>query len=236
MKIKADRDKEVTMKITILLLMTFLIQSCDSDQRTRFQQISTADTVADPNIVSATDFDTEDPFTTPTEEPVTTVFDTTSVNSEPGFENCNLGYQYFGGSQIGSFGLCQSELNQNTFRVRLAQTDTSVGTCFVPLHINSDGSSFKLGIAECVHNQADTIYPMILTTERSEEINGVMVIKAGAPVAQFFDCMNARATYFAAVPNCQFNQQCVSQADQFANNICTSFVGNYNTFYSQVNL
>ncbi len=248
---RADKPREVIMKILILLMTTILIQSCDSDQRSRILDV-------DQSTVDPATFTTPDagfPIADPAAGPVIlnpTTDPLIAVNLEPGFENCDISYRFNGGFNIGTFALCQSSLQSANFRLRMAQSDLSVGTCFVPLHINNDGSSFKLGIAECVHNQQGTIYPMILTTDQTltidpqtgqnYELNGVMVIKAGDAVARFFDCLGARdnflQSYFQSTPNCEFNQQCVAQgnnlANNFANNICSQFVGNYNDSYLQV--
>ena len=204
-----------------------LLAGCDNPTRTRFESIDNVD----PNLVQGTPVVSEDVVDDGE------VTDGTDVSiPEDGFEDCNLGYQYYGGSNIGSFGLCQNSMNESEFKIKMANQDLSVGTCFVPVHIVNGGNSYKLGIAECVHNRAGQIYNMILTKERSEPINGVMVIKAGSAINAYMSCMSAKVDYMRSIPNCQFSQQCMYQADQYANQICTQFVGTFSTFYKQVNL
>lgn len=214
------------MKVFIILTTTLIFMACDSPTRTRFQDVSSQPVNIADEEAQTTDTDGKD---IPGGTPTTPVVD-------DGFADCNLGYQYYGGPQIKSFGICQSTLNETVFKVKLAEQDLSVGTCFVPVHIINGGSSFKLGIAECVHNRADQEYDMTLTKERGEPVNGVMVIKAGPAINAYMSCMSAKVDYIRSIPNCQYSQSCVQQADNWANHVCTQFVGTYSTFYSQVNL
>lgn len=218
------------MKILILLSTILFLASCDNPTRTRLQPVTAdvafTDDVVDSSVnpVAGSGTDTDDGKSTN---------DPTVVN---GFEDCNLGYQYYGGPKIGNFGLCQSTEFDSIFKVKLSQTDLVTGVCFVPVHIISGGNSYKIGIAECVRNESGKEYQFILTKQSSEPINGVMVIKAGAPTNEYFNCMSARSTFIAQNPGCQNSQQCMIQADSYANYVCTQFVGTYSTFYSQVNL
>ena len=215
------------MKIFILLSTFVFFVSCDNPTRTRFEPIDNVD----PSLVQS------DPDQTNSSDSPTNPTDGTTIGiPEDGFEDCNLGYQYYGGPQIGSFGLCQNSLNESQFKIKMANQDLNVGTCFVPIHIVNGGNSYKLGIAECVHNRAAQEYNMVLTKERSEPINGVMVIKAGAPINAYMECMSAKVNFYRANPNCQYNQQCMYQADLHANYVCNQFVGTYSTYYKQVNL
>lgn len=206
-----------------------MFASCDNPTRTRLQPVADIVDPSTNNNVVGTDGGSgqETPGSTPT-DPDPTIDD--------GFQDCNLGYQYYGGSQIGNFGLCQSTLNPSVFKVKLAKADKSLGNCFVPVHIVDGGNSFKLGIAECVHNDAGKTYDMTLTRQRPEALNGVMVIKAGSAINAYMSCMSAKVDYMRSVPNCQYSQQCMIQANNHANYICTQFVGTYSTFYRQVNL
>ena len=115
-------------------------------------------------------------------------------------------------------------------------SDATTGTCFIPIRIVDGGNSYKIGIAECVHNEANRVYPMTLTKDRSDSINGVMVIKAGAATNAYMACMSAKNDYILSVPNCQYSSSCIAAADQHANYICGRFVGTYSTFYTQVSL
>ncbi len=104
----------------------------------------------------------------------------------------------------------------------------------VPIHIESAGNSYGLGIAECVNNEADKVYSMILRKNRAELINGVMVIKANA-LNSYNQCLGARASFINSNPGCQNSSTCMNAAQQYMNDICTSFVTNYGSFYKQVN-
>lgn len=179
---------------------------------------------------------------------------TGGTGGEAGYENCDISLQYNGGS-IGNFGMCQHSSDERRFKVNFAQSSTA-GTCFIPVHIQSGGNSYKLGIAECVHNQANTPYYMTLNKEmmpptfsypRPEQLNGVMVIDANS-VNAYMGCMNAKENYFVTTAGCcyqqvpyngrvyclQTNQQCESAATNYANNICSTFVQNHSNKYRQV--
>lgn len=180
--------------------------------------------------------------------------DGTTGTSEPGFENCDISLQ-FNGASVGYFGMCQHSSDERRFKVTFAQSSTA-GTCFIPVHIQDGGNSYKLGIAECVHNQANTPYYMTLNKEmmpptfsypRAEKINGVMVIAANS-VNSYMGCMNAKEDYYISTYGCcyqqapyngkmyclQTNQQCDQAANSYANNVCSSFVQNHTNNYRQV--
>ncbi len=127
--------------------------------------------------------------------------DDSSNVTAPGYEHCS-NTTPFNGQSIGMFGLCRHSSDERKFRVKFANGSTS-GTCFVPTHRLNNGTSFKLGIAECVHNQAGFSYYMTLNKEtvaptftntRSEPINSVMVLSANA-VNAYMGCMNAKESY-----------------------------------------
>lgn len=224
--------------IPFFLFTTFLLVSCDQPMRTRF--VDTTDGVTD-NTLGFTD----DPNRPQDERPNETSEEGIETNddpvtSTPGFENCSLSMQYYGGPSIGYLGLCQSTQNESVFKLKMAETDPTVGTCFVPIHIIGQ-NSFKLGIAECVHNQANRVYDMILTKERPEQINGVMVIKAGSAVQNYMYCMNAKVDFmYGFPPGSYVDQQCVAQAggnpDAYAFCVCTKFKGAFSSFYHQIPL
>ncbi|MBD64452.1 MAG: hypothetical protein CME62_04555 [Halobacteriovoraceae bacterium] len=226
------------MKLLTILLF-FSLWACDAPQRTRFQ--------TNPGVGE----DLSDSFFNSSGEPGSGISDEEDSDEDdgtddddtaattPGFENCSLVYQYYGGSQIGHFGLCQSTLNESTFKLKMANTDKTVGTCFVPIHRLANGNSFKLGIAECVHNESGKVYDMILTKDRPEEINGVMVIKydkapTSYPLTSYMNCMNAKNNYILANPNCINSAQCLMDAERHAQYLCTQFKNQYSAFYVQV--
>lgn len=220
------------MKLSTLLLFILILTACDAPVRTRiptqsnFENNNAVDTSGDNAAGDSNDSSTEDPVDEGSADD--------DVTSTPGFESCALGPQYYGGSRIGSFGICQSSLNESSFKLKMASSDLSQGTCFIPLRIVDGGNSYKIGIAECVHNEANKVYPMTLTKDRSEEINGIMVIKAGAATNAYMNCMSAKNDYILSVPNCQYSSSCISAANQYANYVCGQFVGTYSTFYTQV--
>jgi hypothetical protein len=227
---KLEGYKGLLMIKLLSLLLLFIFTACDAPMRTR---VPTDSSFQGNNVVNGQDQEPVDPTdpadpADPAEEDL--------VTSTPGFENCAIGPQYYGGSRIGSFGLCQSTINESSFKLKMASSDLSQGTCFIPLKIVDGGNSYKVGIAECVHNEANKVYPVTLTKDRSDEINGVMVIKAGAATNAYMNCMSAKNDYILSVPNCQYSSSCISSANQYANYVCGQFVGTYSTFYTQVSL
>lgn len=230
------------MKLLLLSATFILTQACDQPQRTRFTT-DTSSTVS--NVTCASGYVTAQDGNvvcsdnisggTTTDTSTGTVTDgSTDVTSEAGFENCNLNFQYYK-SSIGSWGLCQSSQNESSFKLKMQLTDANIGTCFVPVNIQSNGNSFSLGIAECVHNQANVVYPMTLSKTRAEAINGVMVIKANALNA-YNTCMSAKNTYMNQYANCASYSSCVDAANNYATEVCTNFVSNYAVYYKQISL
>ena len=222
------------MKAIYLLFFVFLIQACDTPQRTRDPYsipVTTSVTPTD-NDASVTDTDTDDDDDTSDDDSDVTEPTTPTTT---GFEDCNLSFQYFGNA-MGYFGLCQNTQIETKFKLKMALTDTSVGTCFVPISVQSNGTSFKLGIAECVHNEANKEYEMTLTKDRSEPITGIMVIKSNALNA-YMQCMSAKADFINAyAPSCTYDANCLQAADNYAASVCSQFVSTYKNYYKQVTL
>lgn len=228
------------MKKVSLFLILFALGACDAPQRTRFP--------TNPDYSTVQGFSDDGTFTecdTSYEEDCgqnsgngsngsntnTSTSSTSGNSTEMGFESCSNTTPFYGGS-VGYFGLCKHADDERQFKARFNQSDLSIGTCFVPIHI-LNGKSFKLGIAECVHNQANRDYYMTLNKQRPEAINGVMVLKASA-VNAYMQCMNAKANYIAGHPGCQYNAQCLAAADQYAYSVCNSFVQQHSNDYKQV--
>ncbi len=239
------------MKLLLgFLILTIFTVSCDAPVRTRVPTAPSYDSISDQEFVK------------PDGPGVTTgdngTIGTTGTNgggsSEPGFDNCDISLQYSGGN-VGYFGMCQHSSDERRFKVTFAQSSTA-GTCFVPVHVQNGGNSYKLGIAECVHNQANTPYYMTLNKEmmpptfsypRAEQVNGVMVIAANS-VNAYMGCMNAKEDYYISTNGCcyqqvpyngrlyclQPNQQCESAANSYANSVCSTFVQNHSNNYRQV--
>jgi hypothetical protein len=232
-----------------LFIVTYLITACDAPVKTRVPTAPSYNNISGQGVV-------DNGVNVNNNNNNTGSGGSTGNNgsSEPGYENCDLSLQFSGGS-LGYFGICQNTQDERKFKAVFAQSNTS-GTCFVPVYIQNGGSSYKLGIAECVHNQANTNYFMTLNKEmmpptfsypRSEQINGVMVIQSSS-VNAYMGCMNAKADYFVATYGCcyqqvqysgrlyclQTNPQCESAANSYANNVCNSFVQNHSNKYRQV--
>jgi hypothetical protein len=239
------------MKIlTLFLLFSFILISCDAPVRTRVP-------VSD-NFEGVVDQGTVDTTTTTNAGNGTNGNPPIDNESQVGFEHCPYVDPEFDGGSMGYFGLCQNEDDHRVFKAVFAQSSTQ-GNCFIPIHILENGNSFKLGKAECVHNQPDQNYYMTLTKEtvppsysypRPEDVNGVMVIKLES-VNAYMGCMNAKEDFLTATNGCCFqrtynqstgryncvqpNQQCIPAADNYANNICNMFVQNHSNSYRQVN-
>lgn len=218
----------INMKSLIFASILIFTQACDQPTRTRI-----------PSNQTGTSGNTQN-FTDPAigdedgggGDNVTPVNPGEGGDQMPGFENCILDYQYFV-SNIGSFALCQNQNQENRFKLKMQNSDLQHGTCFVPVHVQSNNQSFKLGIAECVKNQAGREYNMILTKERGEAINGVMVVKATA-INAYMQCMSAKVDFISAYPGCQYDAACMQAADNYANSVCTQFVQVYSNDYKQV--
>lgn len=231
------------MKTLSVIILLSALSACDAPQKTRFPTNSTdyttvqgfdngsgnsgCETSYEENCGQNTN-STNGSNTNSTNGTTTTA---TNGSTEPGFESCTNTTPFYGGS-IGYFGLCRHSQDERQYKALFNQSDLTVGTCFVPIHIEG-GKSFKLGRAECVHNQANQNYYMTLYKERPEEINGVMVLKASA-VNSYMQCMNAKANYIASYPGCQYNAQCLAAADQYAYTVCNSFVQQHSNDYKQV--
>ncbi len=214
--------------IRLFLLFTILFQvSCDTPMRTR-------DPFGKPLSDTTLSQSEEDVDSFLSDENLDDVNSSDTLNSA-GFDTCPSDYQYYAGDQIGYLLLCQSSQEEVSFKMKLKSTDLDIGTCFVPVHIRRDGNSFKLGIAECVHNEAGKLYDMRLTKERSESINGVMVIKANA-LNPYMQCMSAKVDYMNAYPGCQYNSSCMQAAQNYAYQVCSSFVSHYRNYYKQIRL
>ncbi|MEE2670348.1 MAG: hypothetical protein VYA54_01460 [Bdellovibrionota bacterium] len=220
------------MKGLITLSLFLLIQACDAPQRTRnpYGSVSTSGTTTtDGGTSSVTDDSTTDTSDDGIE-------DSTSTTVIPGFEDCNLEYRYYA-NNIGYIGLCQNDNSENRFKLKIDRSDVQYGTCFVPVHAQLDSqgkrTSFKLGIAECVRNQKDKEYTMTLTKQRSEEINGVMVVKATA-VNAYLQCMSAKVDFLSAYPGCQYDASCLQAANNYASSVCSQFVSTYPNDYKEI--
>ena len=226
------------MKNILLLSFLFVYISCDAPLRSRNPYASPIDTsklggtptptpTPDGTNKAGTDNANKDSETT------------TETTTTPGFETCQLGPIHNINSG-GNFGVCQSTLNEKQFKAKFVNSDSSNGTCFVPLHVNSDGSSYYLGPPECVHHTTNKEYTFLLTKQRSEIINGLMIIKNNA-LNPYMQCMTAKMQFMSQYNNCQTNNaqtnaQCVQAAESWAYGICNNFATLYSGDYLQLSL
>jgi hypothetical protein len=250
---KNSRTIGFYMKLILFtFFMTFNFVSCDAPVRTR---VPTSVDYA--NIQGNGNFNNNQGNGDGGVNTTSTVNNDSNNQEEPGFENCEYMSPEYNGGSIGNFGLCRHSSDERRYKSIFAQSN-SAGTCFVPVHIQNNGNSFKLGIAECVHNNADTNYYMTLNKElvapnfsfpRPEAINGVMVI-ATQSLNAYMGCMNSKEDYFLGTQGCclqrvynqstnrysciQPNPQCESGANNYANNICSMFITNHGNNYRQV--
>ena len=240
--------------LTLLTLLSFILVSCDAPVRTRVPTDEVLSTGSG-GLGAAQEEEQEEEGNGGNGNNGN---NGNTGNEEPGFEDCAYLTPQFNGGSIGYFGICQNENDERSHKAIFAESSTQ-GTCFVPIHIQNDGTSFKLGRAECVHNQANKNYYMNLNKElvppnfsypRPEKINGVMVIKYDSLNA-YMGCMNSKEDFLRTTPGCCYNQvynpstgrynctnpnpQCDQAANNYANNICNLFVQNHTDNYRQVN-
>ena len=214
------------MKTILLFLLYFALTSCDVPSRSRtYTTTSSTDSDTSGTTTNVTTDDEDDDSS-----------ESDDVTSITGFSSCSLAYSYYN-SNIGYFGLCQSSANEKIFKLKMAQSDSSTGTCFVPIYIDSSGNSYKVGTSECVNNVAGQVYTVTFTkTTSTYSINGVMALKANALTA-YEQCMSARDTYINYYgSSCYYSSSCLSAANNYASSICSSFVSSYSNYYVQVEL
>ena len=225
-----DRNIEVFMK-RLLLLVLFTLVSCDAPVRSRYIESGDYPSFSDGGGDGAGSGNGEGGDSFSGDDSGQNGSGQDSASNEPGFENCNLGHRYSAGS-VGAFGICQSNQDERRFKASMAQSDSSQGTCFIPVHIQGD-KSFNVGRAECVRNQANKTYYMTLYKSRGETVNGVMVMKANS-VNAFMQCMSAKANFINMYPNCMYNTACMAAAEQEAQFYCSLFVQNHRNNYRQI--
>lgn len=223
------------MKILLIATLMYSFIACDAPMRSRDPLGKPVNTSDIPGASSSNDGVTNsgEPSNDSSSDDSDQSDNNDSETTDTGFKDCNLGYVHYA-SAIGNFGVCQSSTNEKMFETKFAQADSSIGTCYVPLRVNADGSSFHLGSAECVHHQAGKKYPFTLNKDRSEKINGVMAIKANALNA-YMQCMTAKSQYMNSYVNCAYSQQCTNAADNFALQVCSNFVQIYSGYFKQIN-
>ncbi len=215
------------MKTLLPFLFYFALTSCDVPTRSRtYTSTSSSDSSTSGTSTDVTTGSEEDEDSTTSDD----------VTNTTGFASCSLSYSYYN-SNIGYFGLCQSSVDEKVFKLKMAQSDSSTGTCLVPIYIDSSSNSYKVGNSECVNNVAGQVYNVTFTkTTSTYAINGVMALKANALTA-YEQCMSARDTYINYYgSSCYYSSSCLTAANNYANSICSSFVSSYSNYYVQVQL
>jgi hypothetical protein len=224
------------LNIITLFIFILLLVACDAQRRDRFLDQTLVKGSSDgyaQDIYNngGNQFGNEDDFITSTDP----------QNLGPGFEYCDLGFQY-NISAIGYFGMCKHATYENIYKVKFQTTPPPQGMCFVPMHRQADGSSFRVGVAECT--QSTNIMPNYVLTvpfmskELPNIINSVIVIHSSS-LNSFLECQNAKTNFYAANGcNCNeygCNKQICYQADAHAQQVCNNFISNHGNKYRQVN-
>ncbi len=226
------------MKYSIVLFtFLYMVSACDSPRKTRDPYSSVNGSTI---TTSGTTDNTTDDSTSDSATDDTTDSTDDSTTTTTGFENCNLNYQYFN-QYIGNFAICQNSLDDTKFKIKISQNDYTEGTCFVPIRRNTNGTSFKLGIAECVNNEAGKEYTATLSKENQNyKINGVMVLKARA-LSPYMMCMNAIVDYNNYMANPYYGsnnidsgcyQSSYGNSNTYAQCVCNKFVSYYKLYYN----
>jgi hypothetical protein len=228
------------------------ITGCDAPQRTRTpygaqnsngQSSPTAnDTILAPGTLSNT-------------PGVNSTNNSNSSSNNQNFNNCDLSYKYQS-RDMGSFGLCQSSVDEKLFRVKFSQTTTN-RNCLIPLYKDATGSSTYIGQPQCTYvNQAEASLDGALVKNRTNfetyPLNGVIVMKE-ALLPEYFQCMNAynnwlpqacpygvNSSQYCAYwqPRCPNgaipNTQCGQAASDFMKQICDGFKSRYSNSYVDI--
>ncbi len=210
------------MKVIGILTILIFLQSCEAPTRNRvYQSTSTATT-------STTEDDEDTSTTTTTTE--------STVVSGTGFSSCDLSYNYYN-SSIGYFGLCQSSTTDTLFKVKMALSDSTIGTCFIPIYQGSSGDIEKVGTEECVNNVSETVYTVSFTRETSSTITAIMVVKANAMTS--FNTAAAAKNKFITLnggTTCSSLAYCSTAATNYSISVWNSFASIYGSYYVKVSL
>lgn len=227
-----------------ILLSIFIIAatSCDVPQRNRYINTGNSGIENSGDGDNIEDNPTSSFTTTPDENSIESdSSSTSSETNEPGYEDCNLGYSFYGGS-LGYFGICQQSTNERGFKFKFqnqyscqngSNMSTNCGTCIVPMHMLSNGTSYMVGSAQCVHQNANQTYYGTFSKTSTEAINAAIVIHRSS-LDSFIQCMNAKSDYLSQCYGGAYNQQCVVAADSYATQVCTSFTQQHSSNYNQI--
>ncbi len=179
---------------------------------------------------------------------------TTGVTSRPGFQNCDLGDR-FSTVDIGSFGICQSTVEETSFLFRTTNAQTSVRTCLIPTYKDSAGSSTYIGNPQCALTSANQIVSGRLYKDRQGftgyPLNGVIVMKEPL-LPEYIGCMQGYtnwpvnlcpsgptngycATWISRCPGgARTNPYCDVEAKSYMRTICENFKTKYPNGYVDI--
>jgi hypothetical protein len=235
-----------------LVMLSFM--SCDVPQRTRIApSTDTLNAPTDSDVTSgnSTSSSSQDSFSYETGDLDSSSSSTTDAN----FPSCDLSTKYQT-TDIGSFGLCQSTVDETLFKIKFTTTTTS-RNCLIPTYKDSSGSSTYIGQPQCTSvTEANVAIQGQLYKNRSGyesyPLNGVMVMKESL-LNGYFNCMHAYINWLPqACPNgatsssycyswiyaCPYgaktNYSCDQAARSYMNEICNSFKSQYGSYYADI--
>jgi hypothetical protein len=166
-------------------------------------------------------------------------------NYGAGFESCNLNV-YKDNAVIGQVSVCKNSNQETSVKVKYSRQDYAERNCLIPSHKLSNGSSFYLGVPQCMFHATGQILNGQLVKNRSGftqyAINNIMVMKQTSLNA-YFGCMDAVVNHIAAYcptvtdTSCNlynanpqmkaYCQQCITNAYNSMNNLCNQFKANH---------
>ncbi len=166
---------------------------------------------------------------------------TQTNNYGAGFESCNLNI-YKDNAVIGQVSVCKNSNQETSVKTKYSKQDYAERTCLIPSHKLSNGSSFYLGVPQCMFHGSGQILNGQLVKNRSGftqyAINNIMVMKQTSLNA-YFACMDAVVNHIAAYcptvtdTSCNmynvnpqmkaYCQQCITNAYNSMTNLCNQF-------------
>lgn len=222
--------KNNKMMFSLLSLLAVALSGCDAPgggrARSRLPASTNISSIANtgfsPTTTNTGTLTDPNATATPTPAPGTT---------EAGYASCDINYVRSSGS-LGGVSICHSSVDETKIKVKFATTDQTDGTCFVPTHKNTDGTSIYVGVAQCTYHTTGQLLNGTLVKNRqgysSASLNGVMIMKRSY-LNDYFACMDAIPNFITN--NCPTNttNACYAQAQSFMGQVCQYFKsrGNY---------
>lgn len=179
---------------------------------------------------------------------------TTGGTTEAGFESCSLSDKY-NTVDIGQFGLCQSTLDETSFKLRTSLSSQSVRVCLIPTYKEGSGSSTYIGNPMCTLTTSNQTVMGKLYKDRQGfsgySLNGVIVMKEPL-LPEYFACMKAYVSWPANVcpssssnsycaywmPRCPYggrsSAMCDVEGKNYMASICNSFKAKYSNSYIDI--